>query len=57
MIASGHPVYASIAPSFVANYVGVNIKSIELTLQKLGFFTAEETAIGATIVKKRTAKM
>lgn len=57
MLASGRPVYASIAPSFVANYEGINIKSMELTLQKLGFFAAEETAIGATIVKKSYENM
>lgn len=50
-IATGKPVIASIAPSFVANYTGVNITSMEKALQKLGFHSAQETAIGATIVK------
>lgn len=45
-------VIASIAPSFVANYHGVGIKALEKALQKVGFAFAEETAIGATIVKK-----
>ena len=48
---SGEPVVASIAPSFVANYHGVGIKSMREALKKLGFFDVEETAIGATIVK------
>ena len=46
------PVIASVAPSFVANYPGVGISSFRKALQKLGFIDAEETALGATIVKK-----
>lgn len=57
MLASGRPVYASIAPSFVANYDGINIKSMEAALQRLGFAAALETAIGATIVKKSYENM
>lgn len=53
VLASGKPVYASIAPSFVANYEGSNIKTMEQALKKLGFAGAEETAIGATIVTKQ----
>lgn len=53
LIASGQPVYASIAPSFVANYDGATIKSMEKALKILGFAGAEETALGATIVKTR----
>lgn len=48
---SGMPVIASIAPSFVANYDGVGIDAMRNALKKLGFFDAEETAIGATMVK------
>lgn len=50
MIAEGSPVIASVAPSFAANY-GCNIASLETALKKLGFAAAEETAIGASIVK------
>ncbi|MEG1501441.1 MAG: [Fe-Fe] hydrogenase large subunit C-terminal domain-containing protein, partial [Clostridiales bacterium] len=39
-------------PSFVANYNGLDIAVLEKALQKLGFAAAEETAIGATIVKQ-----
>ena len=46
------PVIASVAPSFVANYPGVGIGAFRKALQKLGFTDAEETALGATIVKK-----
>lgn len=52
MVQSNEQVIASVAPSFIANYQGIGIKSLEKALQKLGFFLAEETAIGATIVKK-----
>lgn len=57
MLASGKTVYASIAPSFVANYEGSSIETIELALKKLGFAGAEETALGATIVKSRYEEM
>ncbi|MDR1569249.1 MAG: histidine kinase [Oscillospiraceae bacterium] len=52
LIQSGAPVVASIAPSFIANYDGVGIQSMREALKKLGFYDAEETAVGATIVKK-----
>ena len=57
MLQSGAPVYASIAPSFVANYDGVGIASLREALKKLGFADAEETAIGATIVKTEYERM
>ncbi|HKM32268.1 MAG TPA: [Fe-Fe] hydrogenase large subunit C-terminal domain-containing protein, partial [Oscillospiraceae bacterium] len=52
LIQSGAPVYATIAPSFIANYDGVGIEQMRTALQALGFADAQETAIGATIVKK-----
>ncbi len=52
LLAGEQPVYASLAPSFIANYDGVGIEAMERALKKLGFAGAEETAIGATIVKK-----
>lgn len=57
MLAKNEDVFASIAPSFVANYENMNIASIENALKKLGFKGAEETAVGATIVKKEYDKM
>jgi iron only hydrogenase large subunit-like protein/uncharacterized Fe-S cluster-containing protein len=55
LIGSGAPVYVSVAPSFVANYAGngISIGRMEKALKKLGFAGAEETAIGAAIVKRR----
>lgn len=50
-VTSGETVYASVAPSFIANYEGVGIESLTEALKKLGFAGAEETAIGATMVK------
>lgn len=47
------PVIASVAPSFAAAFPGIGIKGMENALKKLGFFAAEETALGATVVKKQ----
>ena len=52
LLGSEYPVIASVAPSFIANYDGVGICGLETALKKLGFASAEETAIGATVVKK-----
>lgn len=57
LLAGDAPVYASIAPSFVANYEGVGIEAMDEALRKLGFAGAEETAIGATIVKKEYERL
>lgn len=57
MLQSGEPVYVSIAPSFVANYDGIGISAMKTALKKLGFADAEETAIGAAIVKKEYDRM
>ena len=54
---SPEPVFVSLAPSFIANYSGVGINSMRDALQKLGFYDVEETAIGATIVKKEYERM
>ena len=47
----GSRVIASVAPSFVANYPGATIKTLEKALRKLGVESVEETAIGASVVK------
>ncbi len=57
LLQSGAPVYASLAPSFIANYEGVGIESMRAALKKLGFFDAQETALGATIVKNEYERM
>ncbi|MDE5576706.1 MAG: 4Fe-4S binding protein [Oscillospiraceae bacterium] len=55
-IADGKKVIASLAPSFAANY-GVGITAMNNALKKLGFWSAEETSIGAEIVKKQYEKI
>ena len=52
LLGSGAPVYASVAPSFTAYFNGIGIASIRAGLKQLGFADAEETAIGATFVKR-----
>ncbi|MBR2742183.1 MAG: histidine kinase [Clostridia bacterium] len=52
LLKSGDPVVVSLAPSFAANYDGVGIEAMREALKSLGFYDAEETALGATIVKR-----
>ena len=52
LLQSGDPVIVSLAPSFIANYPNVGIDSMKAALKKLGFTDAEETALGATMVKR-----
>lgn len=51
LLESGAPVIASVAPSFIANFNGAGIENLSKALQQLGFHSAEETAVGAAIVK------
>lgn len=44
--------YASLAPSFLGAYPNASLATFEKALKQLGFAGVEETAIGATIVKK-----
>ncbi len=57
LLASNDPVVVSLAPSFAANYKGAGIEEMRDALKKLGFADAEETAIGATIVKKEYERL
>ncbi len=57
LIAESDEVWVSLAPSFVANFDGASIDAMDKALKKLGFAGVEETAIGATIVKKEYEKM
>lgn len=52
LLAGGEPVVASLAPSFIANYPDTGIRAMRTALKKLGFSDAEETALGATLVKR-----
>jgi iron only hydrogenase large subunit-like protein len=63
LIKSGAKVYASLAPSFAANYInektgrGFSPAAMAGALKRLGFAGVEETAVGATIVKRRYDEM
>ena len=57
LIQSGSPVVASIAPSFITKFKSVGIEKMQEALKKLGFYDAEETAIGATVVKNEYERM
>jgi len=51
LLCGNAPVIAGIAPSFSAVFPGADISVMDKALKKLGFFAAEETALGATMVK------
>lgn len=57
LLQSGDPVFVSLAPSFIANYDGVGIEAMRDALMKLGFAGVEETALGATMVKREYERM
>lgn len=57
MLQSGKRVVASVAPSFIAEFPVAGFEAMRTALQQLGFADAEETAIGATIVKKEYERM
>ena len=57
MIASGKKVIASVAPSFIAEFPLMDFAAMKDALLKLGFADAQETAIGATLVKTEYEKM
>ena len=50
------PVYVSLAPSFIAYFEGASIRTMTDALLKLGFAAVEETAVGATLVKREYEK-
>jgi len=56
LLQSGAPVYASLAPSFIAGFDDVSLSSMTEALTALGFTGVEETAIGATLVKREYEK-
>lgn len=57
VLMQSNPVYVSLAPSFIANYEGVGINAMRDALKKLGFADAEETAMGATVVKNEYERL
>ena len=57
LIAEGRRVVASIAPSFVSDLPVGSIEGMRATLQAMGFYDAEETAIGAEIVAREYERL
>ena len=57
LLAGGAPVWASLAPSFVARYENIGLAGVRDALKKLGFAGVQETALGAAVVKKRYDEM
>lgn len=57
LIASGKAVYASLAPSFVAEFPGVTTGAMIRALKQLGFRGVSETALGAQRVSGSVAKL
>lgn len=53
----GEKVVISLAPSFVSNYEGYSLNSFKNVAKKIGILDVEETAVGATLVKKRYDQM
>ena len=57
LLASGKPVVASVAPSFVSAFGVRDFTAMSIALGKLGFAAAEETAVGANIVTAEYEKL
>lgn len=57
LIAAGRQVVASVAPSFIAEFPTVDFETLRAALLRLGFADAQETAVGAQIVKKEYERM
>ena len=55
LLESGRPVYASIAPSFVAEFPDWTLGQLAAALREIGFAGVSETAHGAQIVSAATA--
>ena len=57
MLQGKAPVIASVDPSFYACWTDCGINSVRRALKELGFTDAEETAVGATIVKREYERL
>lgn len=57
LMQTGDPVFVSLAPSFIANYEGIGINGMRKALKQIGFYDVEETAVGATIVKREYERL
>ena len=57
MLASGEPLYASVAPSFAGYFKGVTIGQLAGALKRIGFAEVSETAHGAESVSAHVARL
>ena len=57
MLASGEPLYASVAPSFTGYFKGVSIGQLAAALKRIGFAEASETAHGAESVSAHVSRL
>ena len=57
LLRSGATVFASVAPSYAAAFGEVGFHALREALLGLGFAGAEETALGATLVKKEYERL
>lgn len=57
LIASGKPVCATVAPSYVGWYGANTFRQLSAALKRLGFARVEETAIGAARVSEEYARL
>ncbi len=57
LLASGADVLASVAPSFVSTFDLTGFDQMRAVLEQLGFFYAEETAVGAAAVTQEYARL
>ncbi len=57
IVASGRPVYASIAPSWVGEFSGVSSSQIVRAIKALGFTDVGETALGAQEVTASVTRL
>lgn len=57
LLAADAPVYVSLAPSFVASFPGATLAALDAALQALGFTGAEETAVGAAMVRNEYERL
>ena len=57
LLAGNAPVYASVAPSFIADFDVGSIEDLREAMFQLGFFDVQEMAIGAEIVSREYEKL
>lgn len=56
LLASGRPVFLSLAPSFITEFAGIEPARLIHALKRLGFAGVSETALGAQWVSSRAAE-